>query len=646
MLEYFLDPHPDELLYSVWARISDQARYANRGDVALELFGNRSFSALVDWSCSLGYLVSQLPEGHCYTADLLIDSHTLFPFYAPFLPPERAQLLRDQMTYGNGVAFAARLGMLNSGIPPHKWLRYCPVCVESDRGQFGEAYWHRLHQVPGVEVCPEHAVFLEESTAARGHQKQAFLSAERVVQPTCPRPATGSLLDSFLKDIAGSVDQLLDHTFSSPGLPFFQKQYFTLLDHHGFITINGRLRAVEFLKAFTEYYPPPLLATLHCELSQTRHVEAEWPARLPFARKPQHPLHHILVVRFLGVPLETFLHFQMDPPCPFGKGPWPCLNPVCEQYRMPCIMTYVIREKSAKGHPVGVFACPSCGFTYSRVGPDVSVEDAFRRDRIPSYGRLWEIKLREWWPDASLSIEYMARRLGVDPQTVKLQAKRLALPPRRPPHKANANHQAGERDLEPRREEWLRLVEERAADGITALIRGVGGTRRLYSWLAKYDSEWLSVHRPPRKRPQSTKIHLRMAFHAGHEVSDKDRGEDRDAITSRAIRAAAQRLRNAPGEPRRVTRAQLEKAIPSLGWLLGRPGDFPQTVWACQEVRETREAFALRRIEWAAEQYQEESLRPTRAELIARSKARRVLGVPAVQTALEEALASLGRDGR
>ncbi len=125
MLEYFLDPHPDELLYSVWARISDQARYANRGDVALELFGNRSFSALVDWSCSLGYLVSQLPEGHCYTADLLIDSHTLFPFYAPFLPPERAQLLRDQMTYGNGVAFAARLGMLTSGIPPHKWLRYC-----------------------------------------------------------------------------------------------------------------------------------------------------------------------------------------------------------------------------------------------------------------------------------------------------------------------------------------------------------------------------------------------------------------------------------------------------------------------------------------------------------------------------------------
>lgn len=645
MLEYFLDPHPDELLYSVWARISDQARYANRGDVALDLFGSRSFSALVDWSCSLGYLISQLPVGHCYTVDMLIDGHTLFPFYAPFLPPERGQLLRDQMINGNGAALSARLGMLTSHIPPHKWLRYCPACVKSDRSQFGEAYWHRLHQVPGVEVCPKHAVFLEDSTGARGLQRQAFLSAENVAQPTRPRLATGSALDSILKDIAVSIDQLLHHPLSSPGLPFFQKQYFALLDQHGFITINGRLRAVEFLKALTEYYPPSLLALLDCELSQTRHVEAEWPARLPFARRAQHPLHHILVVRFLGVPLETFLRFPMDAPCPFGKGPWPCLNPVCEQFRMPCIMNYAIREKSAKDHPVGLFACPSCGFTYSRAGPDGSAEDAFRRDRIPSYGRLWEIKLCEWWPDPSVSIECMARRLGVDPQTVKLQAKRLALAPRRSPHKANTNHQAGERDLEQQREQWLRLVEERAADGITALIRGVRGARRLYSWLAKYDSEWLSAHRPLKKRPQKTKMHLRMTFHAGH-VSDKDRGEGRDAITSRDIRAMAQRLRNAPGEPSRVTRAQLEKAIPSLGWLLGRPGDFPQTVRAFQEVRETREAFALRRIQWAAEQYQEEALRPTRTELIARAKARRVLGVPAVQTALEEALTSLGRDAR
>src|SRR5215469_1812380 len=101
MLEDFPDPYPDELLYSVWARFSDQVRYANRDDVLLELFGNKSSPPLADWSYSLGYLVSQLPPDHDYTVDALIDGHTIFPLYAPFLPPERRHRLRDQMITKN-----------------------------------------------------------------------------------------------------------------------------------------------------------------------------------------------------------------------------------------------------------------------------------------------------------------------------------------------------------------------------------------------------------------------------------------------------------------------------------------------------------------------------------------------------------------
>src|ERR1700686_5004771 len=118
MLEDFPDPYPDELLYSVWARFSDRVRHPNRGDVLRELFGSESDQALVDWSCSLGYLIGQLPEGHCYTVDTLINDHTLFPLYAPFLPPERRDRLRQQMIAGNGTALSSRLGMLTSHIPP------------------------------------------------------------------------------------------------------------------------------------------------------------------------------------------------------------------------------------------------------------------------------------------------------------------------------------------------------------------------------------------------------------------------------------------------------------------------------------------------------------------------------------------------
>jgi len=641
VLEYFLDPYPDELLYSVWARFSDQMRYANRDDVMLELFGNRSSPPLVDWSYSLGYLVSQLSPSHYYTVDTLIDGHTLFPLYAPFLPPERRHRLRDQMITKNGTGFQHRLGMMTSHILHHNWLRYCPQCVKDDRDRLGETYWHRLHQVPGVEICPVHAIFLEDSTARSGAQKQAFHSAERVIQLMPPRLAITSPLYRFLQDIAECADQLLHNAYDSPGLTFFQKQYFALLAQHGFITINGRLRVVEFLKALVEYYSPALLSLLHCGLSYTRHIEAEWPARLPYTREAQHPLHHILVARFLGAEIETFLCSPIQPPRPFGDGPWPCLNQVCEHYRSLCITSYSLREKSSKDRPVGLFVCPSCNFTYSRTGPDRSPEDIFRRLGIPFYGHLWETKLREWWLDPGISIEYMARRLGVDPLTVKRQTERLALPPR-PVSGRGGKSLDGQDVLEQRRKEWLEIMVSYAEYPITSLLKQIKRANTIYQWLKKYDREWLCSHLPPKKIPQRTKVHIRTAFYSADENVSKSQAEDRDVIASRAVRLLAQQLMDAPGEPTRVTPTQLKKALPS-GWVLLRPNDFPLTVQAFQEVQETREAFALRRIQWALEQYQEESLQPTRREFILRAKVRRVLDIPCVQAAIEEALTELAK---
>jgi hypothetical protein len=429
--------------------------------------------------------------------------------------------------------------------------------------------------------------------------------------------------------------------YASPGLPFFKKQYLALLEHRDFITINGSLRVVEFLQALTHHYPPSLLSLLHCGLNGTRHIEAEWPARLPLVRKTQHPLHHILVMRFLGASIETFFQSTIDPPLPFGKGPWPCLNPVCEQYRMLCIEGYSVREKSLKGCPVGLFACSCCGFTYGRVGPDRLPEDAFRRDRIPCYGRLWDLKLCEWWLDPSISIENMARRLGVDPITVKRQAKRLTLPLRHTLRKGKVKGQVETSDLEQRREEWIKLVEEHGGDGIAALIHRVKSANTIYRWLNKYDREWLWSHRPLKKKPQRTKVHMRRMFRPADDGPETSRKEDRDVLASRAIRVTAQEIIQASGEPRKVTRAQLAKAIPSLDWLLSSPNNFSLTTRAYQEEKETREQFALRHIQWALEEYQEEARQPTRREFILKAKVRRALDIPFVQAALEGAFTKL-----
>src|SRR5258707_576210 len=97
MLDYFPDPFPGEILYSVWARFNDHVQYPRKIDVFQELFGTSGVVATVDLPCHLGYFVNHLPTGHMYTVDYFIDQHTLLPFYGAFRSEEYLRRLREQM---------------------------------------------------------------------------------------------------------------------------------------------------------------------------------------------------------------------------------------------------------------------------------------------------------------------------------------------------------------------------------------------------------------------------------------------------------------------------------------------------------------------------------------------------------------------
>lgn len=83
-------------------------------------------------------------------------------------------------------------------------------------------------------------------------------------------------------------------------------------------------------------------------------------------------------------------------------------------------------DRLGYGKPTAKFNC-GCGFAYVRTGPDSSPEDRFRIGRIISFGQAWEAKLKQSWRASSLSISEIARRLGVDPLTVRRHAARMEL---------------------------------------------------------------------------------------------------------------------------------------------------------------------------------------------------------------------------
>ncbi len=641
MIGLFPEPYPDELLYSVCARFSDRVQYPGSSSVMRELFGTKNAVAVVDLPSRLGHLVAVLPPGHRYTVERLIDDHTLLPFYSPFCPPERINFVREDMLGTNGSRIHGRLGILVSKRP--EWLQFCPLCVQSDLRQFGEPYWHRLHQVPGVEVCPVHAVFLEASDVPVGTRRKSceLLTAFRAIRATPPRSLslTEPTHQALLK-IAQDAAWLLNQPHFTPGLDAVRYRYRILLAFQGLATYRGNVYAKELGTAFKNFYTSEFLQRLRCCFDEQSHHH--WLIRLTHskANKAQSPLHHLLLIHFLGYSAAEF--FQLESEFhPFGVGPWPCLNQASDHFGQRKITTCRINysEKHRQRQPVGTFSC-TCGFVYCRIGPDESDNDRLRIDLLKSYGSVWESVLKTLWNDSTVSIKEIARRLNVTRATVKRMAARLDLPfPRKGSRFSPVSVPVKSRSeidpiiasstLETYRLEWKEVRTAHPEAGRQLLQTQFG---RLHIWLTRHDPEWLEAHLPPRccRKGIKPKQPLRVDW------------PKRDAQLASEVRDAAQCLLKAPGRPIWITKTAIGRNLGKKTLITKEISQLPLTAMALASVVETHQEYALRRLNWATECFHSEGICPKRWQLLSRASLKpKTVALPAVKEAIEAALASL-----
>jgi hypothetical protein len=641
MMGGFVDLYPDELLYSGMARYADWMAYPTKTALCQTLFGAERVQPVLDLPNRLDYLVSVLPPGHRYTADLLIDRHTLLPFYAPFLPPDRVDRVRQVMHGDDRSSMYAMVGPLPGKILAFQTLRYCPVCADEDRQRYGEVYWHRLPHVPGVEVCPIHRVWLEDThTCFQGiGHRPLFMSAERVIQPVSPRlldlsePAAAVLLA-----IAQNVAWLFEQTGLAADPAALRSRYITCLFERDLATYTGsRIRMSQLFEVFQQMYPETLLYQLHCELNL--HRTAPWPMRLlrSSIQRASHPLHHLLMIHFLGHTLQSFFQLPAERK-PFGDGPWPCLNPAADHYQHPCIHQLDVSYRSTTdGLPVGTFTC-ACGFSYVRVGPDQSPDDRLRYSYVRTTGSVWDELFRQLWHDPDLNTKAMTRHLNMDWSTLRKHAARLdlsfpppgvrltsAMPPL--PVLPESPRPKKQHDPTPFREFWLEVMAQHS-DKCTSELRHLFPYE--YEWLFDYDRDWFDAHRPV-PRPHKGGPPTRIDWTA------------RDAQWAADVEATAQRLRNTPGRPFRVSRSLLAQTIRVKRTLKQKADLLPLTRQALYTCAESHEDFAIRRIEWCAEQFRQEGRSPTRYQLASRASVDVKSGPtadPRVQAALQAALQS------
>ncbi|MEA3320204.1 MAG: TniQ family protein, partial [Bacillota bacterium] len=117
-----------------------------------ESFGSSTICSTLFFPSSISNLLNNLPH-HSFTSNEIIENHTIIPYYKPWIPINRYATLINKMVNGRGSDLYMLLGRTASSVKSKQSLYYCEDCVKFETKMYGEAYWHRTHQLDGVLVC-------------------------------------------------------------------------------------------------------------------------------------------------------------------------------------------------------------------------------------------------------------------------------------------------------------------------------------------------------------------------------------------------------------------------------------------------------------------------------------------------------------
>lgn len=260
--------------------------------------------------------------------------------------------------------------------------------------------------------------------------------------------------------------------------------------------------------------------------------------------------------------------------------------------------------------PRGTFKC-ECGFVYSRVGPDRLPADRYKLDRYVNFGEVWENAVREGLEKRE-PYTTICQQLRISRNTLLKQLGRMGLKGargRRGPLPRNNRrrsqrqiHSADHRHVSPQvwaqrrarnRRGFLRCRKANPDLSRTQLRLKCPAA---YSWLYTNDRVWQVQHLPD--------------CHASQRKKDSLWSE-KDAALAIAVQLEADKIRALPGRPVIVSATKIAHKLEIAHVWSKRNEVIPLTCETLREISETAEQFAVRRIKWAAEQFQEQGVSAT-----------------------------------
>lgn len=489
MIRYFPTPYPDELLYSLIARFGNIMFPDNPIGLARCLFGNSSLRASIDLNSHLKVFLERTNSFLPYSESQLINAHTLYPYYSCFLNEDEKRKVLNSMLSGSGQGIHTRVGINASGLKRPRFPKYCAQCYLEDLARISEAFWHRSHQLPGVNVCGIHNVILEIYEPKVNQLGTGYYLAppDRLKLDTI----RNNQCDTSLYIAKTSLDILLNQSFDINTINY--RDHLISLGYYR----NSKIDQASILSRFTSFYEKGTLNNLIPQIGS----DLGWISEI--IRRPQHvfnPIRHIIFSKFcFELPLK---HFPIS--SPFGRGPWTCYNKTSDHYLQNVVQQSDVHVDRKSKRQIGVFTC-KCGMIYTM--SYVQNNDGLKKYiRIKEFGETWGTRLKQEI-ESEKSLREIARILGTDAKTIKIKSETL--------FKTKTTVSTVADNLGDQKYQWTSAFKKDSSKTIKEARETMPS---IYMALYRHANEWLLAFNASRRRTQKNQGTLRLDWHECDEA--------------------------------------------------------------------------------------------------------------------------------
>lgn len=298
MITYFPTIYTDELLYSQLARCYTKSGYLAYRFAAEDLFQSKTVRPDIEFLNAYTPEALQMITRTMPIGDIVMH-HTMFPYYGRFIKPERRRQAFDSLV-NMGTEYHNLLAIPKSKDCISRHLRYCPECIKDDRNKYGETYWHRIHQMVGVNICPIHHCYLIDSDiVTSSNVSPSLITAEDVVKIPNEIVFSSNNIECRLAEYTAEVFQsVVDLQADIPTGKFLHSR----MEGTKYLSQRGEQRNMTLFHAdFLEYY----------KALPSNPLNQQWQLGKIFSNN-RHNTHEIcMLAMFIGVSPYDLTHIEL-----------------------------------------------------------------------------------------------------------------------------------------------------------------------------------------------------------------------------------------------------------------------------------------------------------------------------------------------